>query len=124
MLIFFLCSIICFLHCCSYSCLLLSDVTCAQLMRDLNLERSTWELIYVLYSDRVKVETMDDDWDMEPSIITHTVRGVARGVVQGDRKAHYHYAYCVGCGKEWGMRGREIKPCIVAHTERQKQNVW
>ena len=44
-------------------------------MTDLNLERSTWELISVLYSDRVKSELMtEDDWDMEPQITASSVR--------------------------------------------------
>ncbi len=44
----------------------------AQLMVDLNLERSTWELIRALYSDRVDADNMlgGSDSDEDGSMIT------------------------------------------------------
>lgn len=40
-------------------------------MVDLNLERSMWELIHVLYSDRLEAEvTRDDLWDDDEPMIS------------------------------------------------------
>lgn len=53
----------------------------AQLTLDLNLERSTWELIHALYADRIETEQFGDDWDEGDIMITDiTVR--RRGKVQ------------------------------------------
>ncbi len=61
-------------------------------MCDLNLERSTWELIHVLYSDRINADQMEqDDWDTEPSILTQTVR---------ERVGHAHDMRGMGEGIE------------------------
>ena len=57
------------------------DSLWAQLMCDLNLERSTWELIHVLYSDRINSDNMDN-WDMETAIPLFTVSR-SGGVVSG-----------------------------------------
>ena len=39
---------------------------CAQLMVDLNLERSTWQLLNALYSDRIHTQLQEqDDWEQE-----------------------------------------------------------
>ena len=47
---------------------------CAQLMVDLNLERSTWQLVHALYSDRINTQLMgDDDWEQESMAIDLTV---------------------------------------------------
>ena len=44
----------------------LRDDCCAQLRVDLNLERSTWELVHALYTDRMETEQLEEEeWDRE-----------------------------------------------------------
>ena len=40
-----------------------------QLLIEVNLERSTWQLLYALYTDRVEAESHDDDEDMITDIM-------------------------------------------------------
>lgn len=39
------------------------------LLMELNLERTTWQLLYALYTDRVEAESCADDDDMVTDII-------------------------------------------------------
>ena len=40
-----------------------------QLLIEVNLERSTWQLLYALYTDRVEAESNGDDEDMITDIM-------------------------------------------------------
>ena len=42
-----------------------------QLLIEVNLERSTWQLLYALYTDRVEAESHGDDEDMITDIMVH-----------------------------------------------------
>ncbi len=47
---------------------------CAQLMVDLNLERSTWQLLHALYIDRINTQLLgEDDWEQEAMATDLTV---------------------------------------------------
>ena len=43
------------------------------LLMELNLERTTWQLLYALYTDRVEAESCADDDDMVTDIIVRTL---------------------------------------------------
>lgn len=43
-----------------------------QLLIEVNLERSTWQLLYALYTDRVEAESHGDDEDMITDIMVMT----------------------------------------------------